>query len=203
MKDKKSQTIRYYLAIILLLAVLSGGLAFGYTQLIAVRDEVADELGKLDAYMVEEKKIRTLLEEYSTVREKNDVLQKTIPDRDDIINVVEQIENAGAILGANVSVTLEEGFVDETGVVVQTESSTTTRLDSYSGVSGVETLGASILVDGSLDKVVNLIGILDEMVYYIRVNSIRITRIEDDGGVRLNTNLTISIFVKSGGTQEK
>ena len=198
MKDKKSKTIRYFVTIVLVLFTLSGGLTFGYTKLVEVRDEVADELGKFDAYMVEEAKVSSLLEEYSIVREKTGGLQKAVPDREDIINVVEQIENAGAILGANVSVTLEEGIVDETGIVVQTESSTTTRLDTFSGIDGVETLGASILIDGALDQAINLIGILDEMVYYTRVNSIRITRIEEDEGVRLNTNLTISIFVKPG-----
>lgn len=200
MEDTKNRTTKYYLLLILILGLLSGALWLSYTKLISVRDELADELGKLNVYAEEEKKVNQLLEEYSVVKEKSEKIHTVIPDRENIINVVEQIEAIGNTLDVSIGVTLEEeGFVDEDGIVVKrTATVASESLDNYSGISGVETLDATINMVGSIDKIVNLIGMLDDMTYYVRVNSIRIGTSEEGGSIP-TADLSISIFVKPGG----
>lgn len=199
MRKKRLSPIQLVLMIIVFFSILAGILYWGFSALQKIRGNVSQKLGLLDLYALEESKLEKLLSEYSEVKVKRQELESAIPSRESLVDFVEQVENIGNILGVKTTVSLKEGVVDEQGVVVEIEAESTKRLTNYSGIKNVEVLEIGLDVKGDLKKIVDFIGMLDEMKYYTRVTTIKLGQFEDESGnLGVSGTLTLNLFVVSG-----
>lgn len=202
-KEKKNIFKRhYYLFTTLFVIVLFSLLGFSYWLLGRAVEDVANQRTILNKYTLEELKIRELLEEHEMVEEQTDLLNEAVPDKGKLIEFIESIEAIGDILGINLTINMQEGVVDEEGVVVDVASDATKRITSYSGIGAVEALEVGITMrttPGEFGKIINFIGMLEDLKYYSKIIDFKFnTGFDDNGNSYLDTILTLDLYVKSG-----
>ncbi len=200
---KKQNPNQYYIVVGLFVVSLVGLLIFSYSQLKKSATKVSDQLALLNQYALEEAKINKLLSDHGEVEEQSLLLTEAIPDKGKLVSFIENIEKIGEMLNLDLDVRLKEGVVDEDGVVVDVESEATKRVTAYAGISSVEVLevGVSVRTDpDEFDKIINFIGMLEDLKYYSRIVDMKfISGLDDrDGRYYLDSIFTLNLYVKAG-----
>lgn len=203
-KKHKHNPNQYYFVIGSFTIVLVGVLIFSYLQLQNAATKVSDQLALLNQYALEEAKISNLLKDYKEVEEQSILISEAIPNKENLVSFIENIEKIGSILELDLAVRMKEGIVDEMGVVVDVESESTKRVTTYAGISSVEVLEVGITVrtnPSEFNKIINFIGMLEDLKYYSKIVDMKFISGTDerDGVSYLDSIFTLNLYVKAGG----
>lgn len=110
------------LLMILILTVVFGSVSYVLAQLLdgAISDikNTRYQIDELTRYAADKE---TRIEEFESVSSYTEIIEESLPETEDIIEVLEQLENIAHIAGTSLSIGLEEGVIGEEGVEFEDE----------------------------------------------------------------------------------
>ncbi|NLD48737.1 MAG: hypothetical protein GX660_16355 [Clostridiaceae bacterium] len=203
-KKTSANTKYYYLFIALILLSAISLLIFSYIKLSEVSAKVSGQRALLNRYSEEEAKISGLLDEFGLIKDQSLKLTNAIPDKVNLVDFIENIEQIGLMIGMKVDVRLKEGVVDDDGVIVDVVSDATKKITSYSGITDVEVLEVGVtsrISPSEFSKVINFINLLSDLKYYSKIVDMKfISGLDESGGGEyLDCIFTLNLYVKEGG----
>lgn len=107
------------LVLVSVFGVISYFLARLLDGTVADINETRHEIDELTRYAVDKE---TRVKELNAVQNYSEVIGESLPEADDIIEILDQLENMASIAGPTLSIGLEEGIIGEGGIEFEDET---------------------------------------------------------------------------------